>query len=742
MTDQVINTIPPPTDSFIGLNAYSEEQAKIFFGRDEEIEQLTKLIKFNTLTILFGKSGTGKTSLLNAGIFPGLRHDYCLPFRIRLEFKKDSPELITQVKQVLKKEIDSYGFQVQSYPGQETLWEYFHKEPLWKTITPILIFDQFEEIFTLAGGGTHFGEKEFALFWEELSDLIENFIPASLKDQFLNRKEEIDYDYNSQRVKVLFSFREEYLAEFESFTEKIPSIKLSRFRLMPMNEKQAYQVVKNTWGDKINKLQAEKVVSYFAVEPTKTGHAITTIEPSLLSQVCTYIEKERIKAGEKIITDELLNKYSKDYTLRAVYEEALAESNAVFRDPNIKLEKDQPAPMSIFVQEKLITDKGFRTRYTISQNDKNELLPGILVLDKKYFLRLDDGVVELTHDVLAPLIKEDREKRRQKIAAALANKKARRRGLAILLLCLLAGLLTYYLLTRRANKDKKAIEDRIEVLKNDSTNLDVSVKKLRSDSARLTPDLNDASNANPVFANLNKHIDTLNEEIARLKFLDDSLQSPGSNNNLKMRLKEVEANYEALLNINNILRNQVAELNRRPAFDINAQNSKMQQLQNQIDALNARLLLSQTNYEKLQKEFDAYRLKYPVTFTPDELVAETVKKPDDKSVIVKLNFGSSKTGQVAVPDNLTVYLIPKTKANRSVINNTKIYEIGCNESTLSKAVDKQKASFYKGDYFFNSIPPGTYLLKVCSYYGNYSFVKKDIGSQTISVPVSPPTQKK
>ena len=61
---------------FIGLQSYTEAQSDSFYGRDEEIDRLTNLVKSNTLTIVFGKSGTGKTSLLNAGVFPRLRKDY------------------------------------------------------------------------------------------------------------------------------------------------------------------------------------------------------------------------------------------------------------------------------------------------------------------------------------------------------------------------------------------------------------------------------------------------------------------------------------------------------------------------------------------------------------------------------------------------------------------------------------------------------------------------------------------
>ena len=377
---------------FLGLQSYSEAQADIFYGRDEEIDRLTNLVKANTLTIVFGKSGTGKTSLLNAGVFPRLRKDYCLPFRIRLEFNDDSPDLVTQIKNILKTEIDKYGFKVESYPRGETLWEYFHKEQLWKSVTPILIFDQFEEIFTLAKKSNRFGNEQLVNFWEELADLIENSIPEKLKEKFLNDKEQIDYSYNNQKIKILFSFREEFLPEFENITSKIPSIKYSRFRLMPMNGNQAYDVITKTWKSNIDAVEAHKVVGFFTNENAKNkSYDVMEIEPSLLSQVCSYIDKERIIEGGNKISSEFLNKYPKEIILRSIYDEALAEGNSAITNNGSKL-------LNEFVEDKLITDEGYRTKYGWNELDKN-LLPGVEVLKRKYFLRDDGNSIELSHDV-------------------------------------------------------------------------------------------------------------------------------------------------------------------------------------------------------------------------------------------------------------------------------------------------------------------------------------------------------
>jgi putative ribosome biogenesis GTPase RsgA len=54
---------------FKGLSYYEEEDRDIFFGRAREEKKLASLVELNPLTLVFGKSGIGKTSLLNAGFF-------------------------------------------------------------------------------------------------------------------------------------------------------------------------------------------------------------------------------------------------------------------------------------------------------------------------------------------------------------------------------------------------------------------------------------------------------------------------------------------------------------------------------------------------------------------------------------------------------------------------------------------------------------------------------------------------
>jgi hypothetical protein len=433
------------TNSFIGLKAYSEADAASFFGRDQEADQLYRMIKTHTLTSVFGKSGTGKTSLLNAGVFPKLREDNCLPFRIRLDFSDASPTLKDQVWQVLYEQITHYGFKISSLNSGQSFWEFFHKEDLWKIVTPVLVFDQFEEIFTLVKKQSP-RQQEIEHLIEELADLIENTIPEKLKLDLIKGDEQIRFNYKTQRAKIIFAFREDFLPEMESITSRIPSVKNSRFRLTAMNGEQAYDVITKTWKDKINAGEAKKIVYYLTKEKQQAGadnsHALhyLIIEPSLLSQVCTYLDKERLREGQESISSGFLDKYPKEIILSTIYHEAIDECMPA------QLASLQGAlsinPVQKFIEERLINEEGYRTKFA-SGEIGSDLKPGIDLLQHKYFIREEGPAIELTHDVIAAVAKDDRDRRRKKAAQLHANARAKRKALRIFAIAAGLALITW-----------------------------------------------------------------------------------------------------------------------------------------------------------------------------------------------------------------------------------------------------------------------------------------------------------
>ncbi|NEO71088.1 caspase family protein [Moorena sp. SIO3H5] len=69
----------PPLDEsqnpYRGLKSFDEKHSSLFFGRTELVEKLEYFVKANPLTVVLGASGSGKSSLVKAGLIPKLRQD-------------------------------------------------------------------------------------------------------------------------------------------------------------------------------------------------------------------------------------------------------------------------------------------------------------------------------------------------------------------------------------------------------------------------------------------------------------------------------------------------------------------------------------------------------------------------------------------------------------------------------------------------------------------------------------------
>lgn len=106
-----------------------------------------------------------------------------------------------------------------------------------------------------------------------------------------------------------------------------------------------------------------------------------------------------------------------------------------------------------------------------------------------------------------------------------------------------------------------------------------------------------------------------------------------------------------------------------------------------------------------------------------------IQTPDDNSIVVSLD-GKSKNGELPTTD-LTIYLIPYKKSVKRLMN----YDSSCNE--FSGGVT---AEYYNGVYFFNNVPRGKYIIKICTYFGNYKLIEKNEGKYFTTMQVSPPIQ--
>lgn len=140
----------PPLDvsknPYRGLLPFEEKHNKLFFGRNELIEKLQNIVKTNPLTVVLGASGSGKSSLVKAGLIPKLRKEktekwYFLP-PIR-PGKTPLQALNNALKQIQLPEVDPQDPQ-HNLVMIIDVWA--KKHPNFKFL---LFVDQSEEIITL-----------------------------------------------------------------------------------------------------------------------------------------------------------------------------------------------------------------------------------------------------------------------------------------------------------------------------------------------------------------------------------------------------------------------------------------------------------------------------------------------------------------------------------------------------------------------------------------------------------------
>jgi hypothetical protein len=395
-----------------GLLAFRETDQGYFQGRQSETEELLRLALRERLTVLFGLSGLGKSSLLQAGLFPKLRQENVFPVYIRLDFSSGQPNLVAQVSALIAREASAHRIEAPPPQNGETLWEYFHRDGnnFWnarnRPALPLLVFDQFEEIFTL---GRLDPDRSVAteVFIDQLADLVECRPSAKLKAWIDEHPDEANaFNFGRHYYKVLLGIREDFLADLEAHRARMPTVALNRLRLRRMNGEAALLVV-NQAQHLIDPDVGEQVVRFVAADQRHLLLADLEIEPALLSVVCRELNNRRLNLGEPKISADLLQG-NQEQVLADFYERSTA---------------DLPPDVRFFIEDHLLTVSGYRDSVAL----ENALsTPGVsrqaieALVERRLVRREDRGGtqrLELTHDLLAGVVRFSRDSRRQREAA-------------------------------------------------------------------------------------------------------------------------------------------------------------------------------------------------------------------------------------------------------------------------------------------------------------------------------------
>jgi len=432
---------------WIGLASFTEGDREFFAGRGEEVDDLMRLLRRDPLTLLYGVSGLGKTSLLNAGVFPAARAENYLPIPIRLDHHETAPALAAQVLEALVKAVEVAGVEAPHPEPQETLWEYFHREgcnfwgPRNDLVTPFLAFDQFEELFTL-GRETPERARRGADFIKQLGDLVENRAPDSLREEPARARQ---FTFKAVPLRVLLSMREDYLADLDRIRAQFRTLGLNRLRLLPMGRRQARQVI-DLGQSLLEPGVADRILAFASgAASAADSEEDLAVAPALLSLVLRELNERRLEKGaDARINADLLD----------------VEQAKILQNFYLRTLQGHPVGVRHFIEDELLTATGYRnscalddalTCADVTQPVLNALVDQrLLAYEDRHHARR----VEITHDVLAPIIKASRDTRltqealddaeRRRVEAREKERIARRRVFILAALLVLSAAFGIY----------------------------------------------------------------------------------------------------------------------------------------------------------------------------------------------------------------------------------------------------------------------------------------------------------
>jgi hypothetical protein len=204
MMSSAANTTVPVENPFKFLNYYEEQEKDQFAGREDEIHEVLVGVTRGRSYVLYGRSGLGKTSLLLAGVFPGLRERGFQPVYIRL---LESPVKDFCAALAATHEAPELAREM---PLAERLVEVPRALARISAQAPLIIaLDQFEEFF---------------IRFRSQPQLRADFV--SLVGHIIREP--------SANVRFLVSLREDYLAQLNDLRPALPDITAYSLRLLPL----------------------------------------------------------------------------------------------------------------------------------------------------------------------------------------------------------------------------------------------------------------------------------------------------------------------------------------------------------------------------------------------------------------------------------------------------------------------------------------------------------------------------
>ncbi len=399
-----------------GVTPFTSDQRDIFFGRNQDITNLYRAINWQRLMVLYSKSGLGKSSLLNAGIIPlCLEKGDFAPIVIRFgawtEGATKTP--LETTREVLAREDNHPTLLDKLLPGDNSLWYYTKSHQLREKHdkNPLLMFDQFEELFS-------YPEEQIIEFQKELSELPGTDIPlrflSMAGDADILSDEEEEALEKPLEAHILFAIRSDRIHLLDRLKDYLPMVLRHTYELKALTRQDARAAIVepakaigdfNTAPFQFSPEALDVLMDYLKDEQDKERR----VEGILLQMLCEYYERN-IAAQKKLKYLDLKHIGAPEDVVKKYYLEKIQNLPVKHQIPARKLIEEglvsEGEAMRLTLHESFI-----RQEYGVEKKLLERLVDSRL-LRSEPFIR-GGYTYELSHDRLVSPILEARNKRRE-----------------------------------------------------------------------------------------------------------------------------------------------------------------------------------------------------------------------------------------------------------------------------------------------------------------------------------------
>ncbi|MBL7807023.1 MAG: SUMF1/EgtB/PvdO family nonheme iron enzyme [Saprospiraceae bacterium] len=420
--------LPEKSYRYPGVQPFSQGQQNIFFGRGADTVRLLSMILQEKLCVLYGKSGHGKSSLLQAGLIPALedwsgkskRRYQPIVFRFNTWTNSDAQSLYDKFVFRLDQAMEQAAIprsSIKSPVLPKTLWGAFKQWTPDEKSGFVFIFDQFEEFFS-------YPLQQQLDFKQQLAELIYSDFPQYLEDNedSLDSTKEA-YLFEKTDVRVIFSIRSDRLSDLDRMKDHLPAILLKRYELEALDLEQAHEAITLPAAVGLEKQGGDQDAFFspaFSYEKDaldklleelsgRQGAKEKGIEAFQLQMVCFSTEKRVIERHLNCVRAEDLPDFNTVY--EDYYKGRIAELPG----------EEQAASRKVLEQGLLLIDPQTGSARRLSR-DVGELaqafqVPASLLenLERTYLIRRELNTLggysyEISHDTLiAPMLKARKE---------------------------------------------------------------------------------------------------------------------------------------------------------------------------------------------------------------------------------------------------------------------------------------------------------------------------------------------